>query len=124
MLRRKKVELYGSSGSFLTQPAGGDLDHLLRCIAGGNGDTISCQEERVFTGTTVEFKNMIAALKDLSQDAPHGIALSASDHGLRKDVVVSPGHLVEDESCRRLRHGEWGHASTSIRVECRPSRES
>src|SRR5258705_5370422 len=113
MLDRKKVELYGSSGSFLTQTVGGDLDHLLRCIAGGNGDTISCQEERVFTGTAVEFKDMVAALKDLSQDAPHGVALSAPDHGLRKDVVVSPGHLVEDKSCRPLRQRDSRHASNS-----------
>ena len=62
--------------------------------------------------------------KSLSQHVPHGIALGASDHGIRKDVVVLAGHLIEDESCWRLCNGEPGHASTSIMVECRPPRES
>ncbi len=123
-LGRKEIELYGGSRRFLAQAAGGGLDHLLRCIAGGNGDTISCKEERVFARTTVEFEDVVAALKGLGQHAPHGVALGASDHGIRKEVVVFPGHLVEDESGRRLRHGKRGHASTSVRVECRPSRES
>src|SRR5271156_4383627 len=67
---------------------------------------------------------MVSALKDLSQHAPYGVALSASDHGIRKYVVVFPGHLVEDESRRRLGSDKWGHASTSVRVECILSRES
>ena len=65
-----------------------------------------------------ERREFLARLRD------HGIALSASDHGVRKDVVIFPGHLVEDESCRRLCHGKRCHASTSVMVECRPSRES
>jgi hypothetical protein len=39
---------------------------------------------------------MVAALEDLGQLVPHDVALSASDHGLRKDLVVFVGHLIED----------------------------
>jgi hypothetical protein len=65
---------------------------------------------------------MIASLKGFRQHGPHGVSLSASDQGVRKDLVIFSGHLIEDKSCWWLCDGDLAHASTSIRVECRPAR--
>ena len=123
-LRRKQVKQNRGFGGFRAQTGGGDLDHLLGGITGCNGYAIMGKKERVFTGAAVEFEDVFPALEDLSQLVPHGLALGSSDHGIRKDVVVFTGHLVEYTSGRRRCNSERGHASTAIMVECRPSRES
>ena len=57
-------------------------DHVLRGIAAQRGDTLLCEKECIFPRAAVELKDVIAAMKCLSQHLPDGVALRAPDEAI------------------------------------------
>ena len=96
------------------------IDHSLRGIAGHNRHVMLRQEERIFSGSTIELEDMRPGFDGVEQHVPDGFALGTANHGVGKHIIVFRGQAIEREDC--LAFDSDGHASTSETVESSPAR--
>jgi hypothetical protein len=112
-------------GGFEMKSLPGARDHLLRSVAGEDGDSAVGKKEGVFPGAAVEFQKMSARRKSLEKNLPNRVALGAADEGFGELAVVRISETIKDGPGGVASSDvDFAHASTSCAVAARASREA
>ena len=119
-LCRKMPELNRRFRVFAPHTLASSVDHSPGGVAGHNRHVMLREEERIFTGSTIELQDMRPRFDRVEQHFPDGFTLGTAHRGVGKHVIVLCGQAVEREY--RLVFDGNGHASTSETVESRPAR--
>src|ERR1700722_20908998 len=120
VLCRQVLELDRGFRVFAPFTLASPIDHLPRGIAGHERHVMLREEERVFSGSTIQFQDMRPGLDGVEQYVPDGFTLRTANHGAGKHGIVFRGQAVKCE--HRLTFDGDGHASTSETVESNPAR--
>src|ERR1700677_3235232 len=111
MLGGKKAELDRGVRVFVLLALARGPDHAFRTVTGNDGDIMAGKEQRVFTGTAIEFQDVGGGLKGIEKRIPYGSALGAANHGASKQVVIACSNTVKGEKRLILNLGAGDHAS-------------
>jgi hypothetical protein len=97
LLGGEKLELDRGIRVLFLQALASGPDHAFRPVTGNNGHVMPGKEERVFSGTAIEFQDLGTLLKYVEEGIPYGSALGAADHGASKQLVVVWSNTVKSQ---------------------------
>src|SRR6202021_1651422 len=90
-LCREMPELDRRLSVFTPHTLASPVDHSPGGVAGHNRHVMLREEERIFSGSTIELQNMRTGLDGVEQYLPDGLSLGTANQGVGKHVVVFCG---------------------------------